>query len=60
MKLLGSGIPVPAKLFSTEDGRIQVKIAYDQKTDLPYLRLDARSQDVVNRRVGEDIVLDVG
>ena len=35
-------------------------IEYDQKTDLLYLRLNPNSQDVINQRVAEDIVLDIG
>ena len=35
-------------------------ILYNDKTDLLYIRLDDRKQDVINRRVSEDIVLDVG
>jgi uncharacterized protein YuzE len=37
-----------------------VQIFYDAKTDLVYLRLDERRQQVVNKRVSEDIVLDLG
>lgn len=37
-----------------------MQILYDGKKDLLYLRLDDRRQDVVNRRVSEDIVLDLG
>ncbi len=33
---------------------------YNDKTDLLYIRLDDRKQDVVNRRVTEGIVLDIG
>ena len=32
----------------------------NDKTDLLYIRLDDRKQDVINRRVSEDIVLDIG
>jgi len=35
-------------------------ITYNDKTDLLYIRLDDRKQDVVNRRVSEDVVLDIG
>ena len=35
-------------------------ITYDSIKDLLYLRLDERTQDVENRRVAEDIVLDIG
>jgi Uncharacterized conserved small protein len=41
-------------------GRDKMNIRYDDKTDLLYIRLDDRRQDVVNRRVSEDIVLDIG
>lgn len=32
----------------------------NDKTDLLYIRLDDRKLDVVNRRVSEDVVLDMG
>lgn len=35
-------------------------IIYNDKTDLLYIRLDDRKQDVINRRITEDIVLDIG
>ena len=35
-------------------------IQYDSSTDLLYLRLDQRTQELVNRRVTDDIVLDIG
>ena len=37
-----------------------MRVYYDDKTDLLYLRLDDRKHDVVNRRVSEDVVLDIG
>jgi uncharacterized protein YuzE len=37
-----------------------MQIHYDSRTDLLYLRLDDGRQPVVNRRVSDDIVLDVG
>jgi uncharacterized protein YuzE len=37
-----------------------MNIIYNDKTDLLYIRLDDRKQDVINRRVTEDIVLDIG
>jgi len=37
-----------------------MQILYDAKKDLLYLRLDDRKQQVLNRRVSEDIVLDLG
>ena len=35
-------------------------VLYNDKTDLLYLRLDDRKQQVLNKRVSEDIVLDLG
>ena len=37
-----------------------MQIHYDSKTDLLYLRLESEKQEVVNKRVTEDIVLDIG
>jgi uncharacterized protein YuzE len=37
-----------------------MNIIYNDKSDLLYIRLDDRKQDVVNKRVTEDIVLDIG
>jgi uncharacterized protein YuzE len=37
-----------------------MQILYDGKTDLLYMRLDERRQPVVNKRLSEDIVLDIG
>lgn len=37
-----------------------MQIVYNAKTDLLYLRLDDRKQQVVNERLSEDIVLDLG
>jgi uncharacterized protein YuzE len=37
-----------------------MQILYDAKKDLLYLRLDDRKQQVINRRVSEDVVLDLG
>ena len=36
-----------------------MNIIYNDKTDLLYIRLDDKRQNVVNRRVSEDIVLDI-
>ncbi len=35
-------------------------VLYNDKTDLLYIRLDDRRQEVINRRVSDDIVLDIG
>lgn len=37
-----------------------MQILYNARTDLLYLRLDDRKQQVINRRLSEDIVLDLG
>ena len=37
-----------------------MNINYNDKTDLLYIRFDDRKQDVINKRVSEDIVLDIG
>lgn len=37
-----------------------MEILYNSKTDLLYFRLDDQKQQVINRRISEDIVLDVG
>jgi len=37
-----------------------MQILYNAKTDLLYLRLDDQKQPVINRRLSEDIVLDIG
>jgi uncharacterized protein YuzE len=37
-----------------------MNIVYNDKTDLLYIRLDDRKQDVINKRVSENVVLDVG
>lgn len=37
-----------------------MQILYNAKTDLLYIRLDDRKQEVINRRLSDDIVLDVG
>ena len=47
-------------MFFMENGRCDLNISYNDKTDLLYIRLDDRKQDVVNRRVTEGIVLDIG
>ena len=37
-----------------------MRIYYDQKSDLLYLRFDERKQEVVNKQVSDDVVLDLG
>jgi uncharacterized protein YuzE len=47
-------------MFFTVNGRKKMQIVYDAKTDLLYIRLDDQKQDVINKRISEDIVLDLG
>ncbi len=37
-----------------------MQITYNAKTDVLYFRLDDAKQDVINQRVSDDVVLDVG
>ena len=37
-----------------------MNILYNDKIDLLYIRLDEKKQEVVNKRISEDIVLDIG
>ena len=48
------------KLSGERYARQGMQILYNAKTDLLYLRLDDRKQEVVNKRLSEDVVLDLG
>lgn len=37
-----------------------MQILYNAETDLLYLRLDDRDQQVINKRVSDNVVLDLG
>lgn len=37
-----------------------MKIEYDDKFDLLYIRFDESTQEVVNQRINDNIVLDIG
>ena len=37
-----------------------MQVLYDDKKDLLYFRLDTKNQQVVNRRVSDNVVLDIG
>ena len=37
-----------------------MQIIYHPKTDILYIRLDEKNQDVINQRVSDDVVLDMG
>ena len=48
-------------MYFMENGRRdKMNILYNDKIDLLYIRLDERKQEVVNKRISEDIVLDIG
>lgn len=44
----------------TGNGRFNMHVHYNDKTDLIYIRLDEKKHDVINKRVDEDIVVDIG
>jgi len=46
-------------MYFMENGD-KMNILYNDKTDLLYIRLDDRKQEAINRRISEDIVLDIG
>jgi uncharacterized protein YuzE len=37
-----------------------MRVQYDQKIDMLYIRLDERRQKVINKRISEDVVLEIG
>jgi uncharacterized protein YuzE len=41
-------------------GGSRMNILYDDQADLLYIRLDDSKHEVINRRVSDDIVLDIG
>lgn len=47
-------------MFFTASGSLKMHVSYNDRTDLLYIRLDDRKQDVINRRVSDDVVLDIG
>ena len=47
-------------MFFMENGRNEMQILYNTKTDLLYIRLDDKKQQLINKRVSEDVVLDLG
>jgi uncharacterized protein YuzE len=46
-------------MSSLGNGRKEMEILYNDRTDLLYIRLDNRKQQVMNKRISEDIVLDI-
>ena len=47
-------------MYSMEYGDRKIKTRYDAKTDLLYFRVDDREQQVINKRLSEDIMIDIG
>jgi uncharacterized protein YuzE len=47
-------------MSSTENGETEMQIIYNPNSDILYIRLDEVKQDVLNQRVSEDVVLDMG
>jgi len=47
-------------MYFVGSGSNKIHLIYNDKTDLLYIRLDDRKQDIINRRVSEDVVLDIG
>jgi len=43
-----------------ENERIKMQIEYNTKGDVLYLRLEDPKQRVINKRISDDIVLDIG
>jgi len=43
-----------------ENGKDKMNIAYNDKIGLLYIRLNDKKQDGINKRISEDIVLDIG
>ena len=37
-----------------------MNIIYNDKTDLLYFRLDEKEQTIINKRISDDLVLDIG
>jgi len=37
-----------------------MQILYNTKTDLLYIRMDEQKQTVINKRLSDDVVLDIG
>jgi uncharacterized protein YuzE len=41
-------------------GETKMNVMYNDKSDLLYIRLDDGKQEIINRRVSEEIVIDIG
>ena len=47
-------------MYFMANGGCEMNIVYNDKSDLLYIRFDERKQDVINRRVSDNLVLDIG
>ena len=47
-------------MYFMGNGRRKMHVLYNDRTDLLYMRLDDRKQVVINKRVSEEVVLDIG
>ena len=47
-------------MYFMENGGIKMNISYNDKKDLLYIRLDERQQEIINKRVSDEVVLDLG
>jgi len=47
-------------MYSMVSGRSEMNIIYNDKTDLLYFRLDEKEQTIINKRISDDLVLDIG
>ncbi|MBI5242845.1 MAG: DUF2283 domain-containing protein [Elusimicrobia bacterium] len=70
--VLQSGTDIPAKYGGNQNdygdrirvlrpvGRTLMQVNYNDRNDLLYIRLDDRKREIINRRISEDVVLDIG
>lgn len=47
-------------MYSTVNGGCPMNIFYNSKTDLLYFRLEEKKEEVINKRVSDNIVTDIG
>ena len=47
-------------MCSMEIKKADMRVYYDNQSDLLYIRFEDRKQEVMNRRVSEEVVLDIG
>lgn len=47
-------------LFALEKDRKMLEFTYTKKTDLLYIRFDDKKQEVLNKQISDNIILDIG